>query len=65
MKPLKAQEAAYAYWLSDKLTITVQRQCHLLKRKIIEIYPPSTIGLVYLRIYLKTDASCLTKNSSL
>ena len=20
MKPLKAQEAAYAYWLSDKLT---------------------------------------------
>ena len=47
------------------LLVTVQRQCHLLKRKIIEIYPPSTIGLVYLRIYLKTDASCLTKNSSL
>lgn len=45
--------------------VTVQRQCHLLKRKIIEIYPPSAIGLVYLKIYRKTDASRLTKNSSL
>ena len=50
---------------AKRVSVNGVNQCHLLKRKIIEIYPPSTIGLVYLRIYLKTDASCLTKNSSL